>query len=480
MAGRLDALARLVAPLVVAWLAAACWRAPATTATPSEVISVARGQVRARLTVIGELRPAQSTTVSSSLSGDQGKIVFLAADGAVVAKGDVLVRLDRAPFEEAARVAGIEVERKEGALSVRRHALDWERSQAKKLVDSAMYESELAVLDEHRFEKGEGPLEMSRLRAEQSKADSELVSQQRFVSELTPLLEKGFVQQAEIDQMQARLDDAQNVADLARQQADAYEKYIFPSRVASFKVATARARAAHDQAQVSSAAKVAEAVAAVELADRDLRSARALESEARANLDRTTIVAPTDGMLVLTEEFRNGQRRKPRVGDTVWLGQQIAFLPVLSHFLAESQVREVDLHMVAAGHTGVARFDAYPGLEIPARVLGLSVLAERSSSESGEKVFGVTIDLEGADPRLRPGMTVRVEIDAGNAEGALVIPVHALFEDRTATWCWVSGPDGLQRRDVRIGLRDHHMVELLEGLALGDRVSLVGPEPKDD
>jgi HlyD family secretion protein len=469
-----------VAPLVLAGLAVACWKAPAPSVAPNELVSIVRGQVQARLTVIGELRPAQSTTVSSTLSGDQGKIVYLADDGAVVAQGDVLVRLDRAPFEEALRVAVIEVERREGALEVRRHSLDWERSQAKRMVDSAMFESELAVLDEHRFEKGEGPLELGRLRAEQAKADSDLVSQQRFVSELTPLLEKGFVQQAEIDQMQARLEDAQNVAELARQQAEAYEVYIFPSRVAAFKVASARARAAHDQALVSSAAKVAEAQAAVELAERDLRSARAHEKEAFANLERTTIVATTDGMLVLTEEFRNGQRRKPRVGDTVWLGQQIAFLPVLTHFFAESQVREVDLHLVAAGHSGIARFDAYPGLEIPARVRGLSVLAERSSSESGEKVFGVTIELEGSDPRLRPGMTARVEIDAGSVSDALVMPVHALWEDRQATWCWVSGPGGLQRRVVRAGLRDHHVVEILDGLSLGDEVSLVGPEPTNE
>jgi len=468
-----------LASVVLAGLTLSCWRAPEPAALGPELVDVTKGQVRPRLTVIGELRPVRSTTVSSTLSGDQGKLVYLAEDGAVVAQGDVLARLDRAPFEEAVRIATIDVERKAGMLAVRRHALAWEQSQAQKLVETASFESELAVLEKLRFEKGEGPLELGRLRAEQAKAESEFTAQQRFVSELTPLLEKGYVQAAEIEQMEARRKDAENIASLARQQADAYGEYIFPSRVASLQVGIDRAVAALEQARVSSAAKVAEANASVELAERDLRSAEAHLQEATANLQRTTIVAPTEGMLVLTEDFRNGQRRKPRVGDTVWLGQQLAFLPDLSEFYAESEVREVDLHLVAAGYEGIARFDAYPGLELPARVRGLSVLAERSTSESGDKVFGVAIDLRGTDPRLRPGMTARVEIDAGNAVDVVVIPVHALWGDQSSTWCWVASPTGLERRDVRTGLRDHHLVEILDGLSVADRVSLTSPEPRD-
>jgi HlyD family secretion protein len=304
-----------------------------------------------------------------------------------------------------------------------------------------------------------------------------------FVTELTPLLERGFVQQAELDQLEARRQDAANVADLARKQAEAYAEYIFPSKLASLEVAIQRADAAFEQAEVSATAKVAEADAAIELAVRDLRAAEAQLEEAERNLERTTIVAPTSGMLVLTEEFRAGQRRKPRVGDTVWVGQQIALLPDLTQFYAESQVREVDLHLVAAGHRGMARFDAYPDLEIPARVRGLSVLAERSSAESGEKAFGVAIDLDTSDPRLRPGMTARVEIVAGDAEGVLVIPIHALWEDGGKRWCWVgnhSKEGALERRDIVTGLRDQHSVQVVAGLALGDSVSLTGPESSDD
>ncbi|MFT5731505.1 MAG: HlyD family secretion protein [Planctomycetota bacterium] len=442
----------------------------------ADLVEVVRRDVRVRLTVIGELRPTDSRTVSSALSGDQGNIVFLAEDGAVVEQGDELVRLDRAPYEDAARLARIEVSRREGVLALRGHALEWEKSQAKKTVQAVEFEIELADLERHRFELGEGPLEIARLGAESSAAASSLSQRELFVSELEPLLAQGFVQQAEIDQLVSRRDEAKRSASLAGQQADAYERFIFPSRVATLQVAQNRAAAALAQVQLGTASKVAEAQASVDLAERDLVSARARLVEAEGNLERTTILAPTSGMLVLTEDFRNGERRKPRIGDTVWQGQQIAFLPDLSQFEVRSRVREVDLHKIASGHEGMARVDAYPGLELKARVRGLGVLAERDAMQTGEKSFSVTIDLVGSDPRLRPGMTARVVIESGSAEDVLVIPLHALWEDDLGAWVWVDGADGtLVRRSVVPGLLDHHVVEILEGLEAGDRVSLVAP-----
>ena len=447
-----------------------------STLGAADLVEVVRRDVRMRLTVIGDLRPSHSTTVSSALSGDQGKIVFLAEDGAVVQEGDELVRLDRAPFEEAVRLAEIEVARKEGLVAVRGHALDWETSQANKNIQNAQFEITLADLEKHRFERGEGPLELARLRAESSAAETALSEQGLFVTELEPLLEQGYVQQAEIDQLLARRDEANRSAQLARQQADAYEEFIFPSRIAALEVAANRAAASLSQAQISSASKVAESQAARDLAERDLVSARARLTEARGNLERTTIVAPTGGMLVLTEDFRNGERRKPRIGDTVWQGQQIAFLPDLSQFEVLGRVREVDLHKIAPRYRGNARVDAYPGLELEARVRGLGVLAERGSTRVGEKTFSVVIDLVGSDPRLRPGMTARVEIDSGDATDVLVVPVHALWEEDGQAWCWLAVDGGeLERRDVVPGLRDNHLVEIVEGLKEGDRVSLSGP-----
>ncbi len=451
--------------------------AVAPTDPEGELVPVLRRDVRTHLFVIGDLRPTRSRTISSALSGDQGTIVYLAEDGAPVAEGDLLVRLDRTPFEEALRVAEVDVSQKEGLVDLRGHALTWQEAQALKSIQAAEYEVDLARLERDRFELGEGPLELARLKSEAVASAAELAQRTLFVDELEPLLEQGFVQAAEIEQLESRRDEASRTHELAERQATAYESFIFPSRIAALRVAQDRAAAALAQVQLSVGSKVAEAQAALDLAERNLIAARAQLDEARSNIQRTEILAPTGGMFVLTEDFRNGQRRKPRVGDSVWQGQQIAFLPDLERFEVACRVREVDLHKVAPGHEGLARIDAYPGLELKARVRGLSVLAERDAIQTTEKTFAVTIDLLESSPNLRPGMTARVEIDSGSATDALTIPIHALWEDAGDTWVWVLGDGGeLERRPVVVGLRDLQVVEVLEGLDLSDRVSLEPPD----
>lgn len=444
-------------------------------AAESDSLRVRRGSVSVRLTLIGELRPTRSTTVTSSLGGDETTIVFLISDGAPVEEGDELVRFDRTPFEEALRLADVELARHESQLEVRRQALAFERAQATKVIDGGTFEVELARLEQLRFKEGEGPLELARLRSELAVAETELARNGRFVDELSPLLAKGFVQPTEIDQLTMRRDEAARVVELARQQAEAYEKHIFPSRAASLKVGYDRAVASLSQLRTTSAAKVAESEASFALAERDLAAARARLADVRSDLERTIVRAPTAGMLVLTEEFRNGQKRKPRVGDTVWKGQQLAFLPDLSEFVVEGRVREVDLHKIAPGVRGRASFDAYPELVLEAIVRGVGVLAERATTESGQKSFGVVVDLVGSDPRLRPGMTARIELDSGRVDDVLLLPVHALFENRSGAWCWIETETGLERRELQIGLRNNQVVEVRSGVAEGDAVSLDPP-----
>lgn len=463
-------VAALLSVAGFAWTRATRSAVIVVQADARDTFTVTRGDIVARLPVVGELLPLRSTTVSSRLGGEACKIVFLAEDGAPVDEGDVLVRFDRAPFELAVETADIDVARHEGALEVRRHTLAYERAEATKAIDGAAFEVELAQLELRRFEAGEGPLESARLQSELSVARAELARHTRFVHELTPLLEQGFVQPAEIEQLTARRDEAVRVVDLAQQQADAFGKHILPARTKAMEVARERSVAALTQVRETRAAKVSEAESAFALAERDLAAARARLEDARSDLSGAVLRAPTAGMLVLTEEFRNGEKRKPRIGDSVWEGQTLAYLPDLSQFVVEARVREVDLHKVGPGVRGRARFDAYPGLELQASVRRVGVLAERTAPDIRGKSFGVLIDLEGADARLRPGMTAQIELVSGVARDVLLVPLHAVFEDAGEAWCWVQADGALERRTLELGLRDHHLVEVRSGLGVGEEL----------
>ena len=76
-------------------------------------------------------------------------------------------------------------------------------------------------------------------------------------------------------------------------------------------------------------------------------------------------------------------------------------------------------------------------------------------------------------------MTARIAVDAGNAANILVVPVHAVFDDDSVTFCYLAEKDGIFRKKVIVaGRQNEDLVEIVSGLQEGDLVSLLRP-PSD-
>ena len=58
----------------------------------------------------------------------------------------------------------------------------------------------------------------------------------------------------------------------------------------------------------------------------------------------------------------------------------------------------------------------------------VGTLAQEERERRGTKFFAVTIQLGQSEPRLRPGMTARVQIDVEERPKALFVPLEAVFE----------------------------------------------------
>jgi len=75
------------------------------------------------------------------------------------------------------------------------------------------------------------------------------------------------------------------------------------------------------------------------------------------------------------------------------------------------------------------------------------------------------------DVTVFAGLAAELEITAGSAEGALVVPVTAVLGRVEQGKVWVVGEDGeAEERAVTLGLTDGTVVQVTEGLAEGDEV----------
>lgn len=177
---------------------------------------------------------------------------------------------------------------------------------------------------------------------------------------------------------------------------------------------------------------------------------------------RVPVVATIDGVVVAAPHAA-GASVEPdtsilRVVDTsrVWL---------------EGRVSEFDLQRLQSELGASATFLGLPGER---RVLpGTAWIAPRVSEES--RTVAVRFELDNADGRLREGMLAELELATERASGALSIPQSALVMDQGVPTVYVTGMgESFVRRVVELGMRDGERVQVLAGLAEGERVVIRG------
>ncbi|MGD9209514.1 MAG: efflux RND transporter periplasmic adaptor subunit [Desulfobacteraceae bacterium] len=450
---------------------------PSNAVPNLQVAKVMSGDLKVDLALVGSLDAARTHMVSSALKGDRGKIIYLVEDGTTVAKDDVLVRLDPTPFEtEIHRLRG-EVRGLEAAVESATHMVAWEKNQTERQIQSARYDMKVAKLELKRLVEGDGPLQLSQYKSDLDAAKEEYERYLAYEADLKKLKGQGFTNFNELTMARKKIKELKEKYQTARQRHDSYQKHVLPALVETARAKVERTAADIEQMKKGAGLKIAREAATLTEVQGKLETTRSGLKEAITELKKTVIRAPFGGITILYETFRDGQKRKPRVGDLVWQNQPLLYLPDISSMVVKSQVREVDLHKVEVGQFCSVRVDAYPQTLFKGKVTNIGILAtERFESGLGEKYFQLMVTLTDENSRLRPGMTARINVDGKTATAILYVPVQAVFDNGAETFCYRLEKENLYRRKaVEIGRQNEDVVEIVEGLAAGETVSLLRP-----
>ena len=146
---------------------------------------------------------------------------------------------------------------------------------------------------------------------------------------------------------------------------------------------------------------------------------------AEESIDALTLKAPRDGMVLVGDHPWEG--RKLQLGDSVWVGLAVATLPDLSSMIVQANLSDVDDGRIAPGMEVICTLDAYPNTPYRGRVTEISPVARESKRSLLLRHFPVRIALDKSDTkRMRPGMSVRVEVLGPEKKDALLVPRAAL------------------------------------------------------
>jgi HlyD family secretion protein len=266
-----------------------------------------------------------------------------------------------------------------------------------------------------------------------ARAQSEISIQEREFSRRVQLAERGFLSKS-------ALDNASSVLSAARANI----------RTTAAQAASARAQIAQANAELSSA---------------------------QLDLSRTTIVAPASGVII---------NKLVEPGTTVAASFQTPNLFEIAadttRMQVEASVDEADIGQVREGQPVRFTVDSYPGETFSATVRQI----RKAATETQNVVsYLVILDVANPDGKLLPGMTANVEIITGQEAKTTRVPTTALrFRPRksdlptdkapsaTTQTVFVVGSDPYKpaRRVVTLGLMGEDYVEIIKGLAPGEKV----------
>lgn len=425
---------------------------------------------------VGVLEAENSLVICSSIKGDLGKIIDVVPDGKSVNQGEVLVRLDSTPFENKLAEVDAKIREQEVVIASLENAVAAEEDKALLEERTAKYEMRNAQIERDKTIHGDGPMEMAKLGSALDKAKTHYLELQAYEADLDRLEKKGYLNSGEKRQALKKLEEAREAFESAKLQYESYVNHVYPLQVKKAELGLKKAQLKFHDAIRSAAYKVTKAQETLQQHKLGMDYLENQRQEVLRELALTEIKAPTCGLAVLREEYRSGERRRPRVGDVVLKNQPLLNLPDMSSVIVKTKVREVDLHKIAVGKSARIAVDAYPDLSFKGEVVAIGVLAVAGAHHSDDKIFDVTIRLSDTDERLRPGMTARVTIHSSSVQDQLAIPLHAVFSKEGSFQCYKRSLRAYQPIPIALGRHNEDWVEVLDGLNEGDWVALIDPE----
>ncbi|HMP10599.1 efflux RND transporter periplasmic adaptor subunit [Hydrogenophaga sp.] len=202
-----------------------------------------------------------------------------------------------------------------------------------------------------------------------------------------------------------------------------------------------------------------------------LQVAEAQVALAKARLQRMRIEAPFDGTVGLS---------RVSLGEFVKDGADLVNLEDTSTLTVDFRLPERYQDRVAVGQTVQVRLDAVPGRQFDARVMAIDPLLDAN----GRSLSLRAVLPDAGGQGLRPGMFARVLAIFSTDDHALMVPEEAIVPQGgrqhvirlDAAEGGEAAPPVSRRVEVQLGVRREGQVQILSGLAAGDRVVVAGQQ----
>jgi cobalt-zinc-cadmium efflux system membrane fusion protein len=255
------------------------------------------------------------------------------------------------------------------------------------------------------------------------------------------------------------LNKSRTQLDLAQRQ-ERRSRSLFEARAASQSdLETARATLRGAEADVRSAETVVEAG----------RNGLRVLGRSNAQIARVEETRQVDAVVPVVAPLA-GVVTQRRVGPGQWINNgatdPVFTISDLSTMWLVANIREVDVPHVHVGQQVEVRVGALPDRVFPARIANAASGLDATTRR-------LTVRAEVLDPEhlLKPEMFATFRIEVGQPMTSVGVPLMAIIYRGSDASVWQALPENrFILRRIRTGMRDGDVLQVLEGLAPGDRI----------
>ena len=176
--------------------------------------------------------------------------------------------------------------------------------------------------------------------------------------------------------------------------------------------------------------------------------------------------APRDGIIGY---------RAAETGAIATAGTKVFSLVDNSHVYIDCTISENDAAVLLPGVTVNVTIDAL-GQSFPGRLIYVS-----PSMDDAAKTYTARLELEAAQTRIKAGLFARTQVDVMQRPATLFVPKEAVVKKNGITSVFVVKEDlTVERREVKIGLLNETMEEIIDGIQDGEVVALTNQDRLKD
>lgn len=169
------------------------------------------------------------------------------------------------------------------------------------------------------------------------------------------------------------------------------------------------------------------------------------------------VIAPFDGTVIEKHVVK---------GERVDEGSTLFRLASLDTVWVIGSVYEKDIGRVKRGQPASVTVKAYPDRVFRGTVKWVADIIDEKT-----RTLKIRVEVDNSSRLLKPGMFASIAVAVEAKDDVITVPPSALQRQKDETIVFVDRGNGeFERREVRVGLRSSGEVEIIEGLAAGEKV----------